>query len=273
MNNLSVRNSFFLPTGQEMQQMMEFCKTLSSCDYYRKMGPGGVLAIYLTAREMNLPLMACLNGGMYTFSGAVSLSAKLMNMMIHNVGHRVIVLHLDEKSCKLRFWRNDTVKELNNQECEYTIEMAQKAGYLSKDNWKKHTRNMLYARCLSEGARMYMSDVIMGAYVVGELGDEDGEIIPIMPDLISEMPPKEENKEIKMIEKDPGYDEFCLRYAIFEGMPKYEYIKMLCIKKKQTEIEMINYAMKNEERFIQVYEKWTEDQEKKNKEKSPSTST
>ncbi len=146
MSQLTVRNSFAMPIGQEMDQIISVCKVLATCPYYQKLGPGGVLAIYLTAREMNLPLMMCLNGGLYTFSGLVSLSAQLMNMMIVNAGHRADVLQLDEKACKIKFWRSDRPKDNCTFEYEYTIEMAAKAGYLGKDNWKKTPRDMVYSR-------------------------------------------------------------------------------------------------------------------------------
>ena len=170
MNQLALKNSFSMPMGQEMDQIVSVCKVLATCPYYQKLGPGGVLAIYLTAREMSLPLMMCLNGGMYTFSGVVSLSAQLMNMLIVNAGHRADVLHLDEKGCKIRFWRCDRPKDNCTFEYEYTIEMAAKAGYLGKDNWKKSPKDMNFSRCLSGGARKFMPDVIMNAYAIGELG-------------------------------------------------------------------------------------------------------
>ena len=75
------RVAYSLPQGQELAQLMDLCRTLGTCPYYIKMGAGGVLAVALTARELRLPFMMCLNGGMYTFDGKVSLSAQLMNMM------------------------------------------------------------------------------------------------------------------------------------------------------------------------------------------------
>jgi hypothetical protein len=53
MSQLTIRNSFAMPVGQEMDQIISVCKVLATCPYYQKLGQGGVLAIYLTAREMN----------------------------------------------------------------------------------------------------------------------------------------------------------------------------------------------------------------------------
>jgi hypothetical protein len=162
---------------KELGQVMDTCKMLAQSPYYTKMGPGGILAIWLTAREMGLPPMMCLNGGLYTFSGQVSLSGKVINTLIIQSGHRADVLHLDEKSCKIRFVRGDRKKgEGDTYEYEYTMEMAKNAGLTSKKNWQTNPRDMLYNRCISGGAIKFMPDVTCGAYAIGELPG-DGNII------------------------------------------------------------------------------------------------
>lgn len=164
----------------EIGQFMELAGVLATCPYYQKLGKGGILAIILTAKEMGLPAMACLNGGMYTFSGAVSLSAQLMNMMIVNAGHMVEVIKLDNKECTLRFTRKDRPKDRNSFTYSFTIEMAKDANLVGKTNWKTNPRDMLFNRCLSGGARKFMPDAIMNAYAIGEL-PEDGAIIDTLP--------------------------------------------------------------------------------------------
>lgn len=262
MSQLTVRNSFAMPVGQEMDQIISVCKVLATCPYYQKLGPGGVLAIYLTAREMNLPLMMCLNGGMYTFSGLVSLSAQLMNMMIVNAGHRADVLQLDDKVCRIRFWRSDRPKDNCTFEYEFTIEVAAKAGYLGKDNWKKSPKDMLFSRCLSGGARKFMPDVIMNAYAIGELGEEDGSIPAAMPDLATrsievyknaEEPPKEHEKALEH-EKIEGYEEFCQKHLREDD--KVAYVRKIAQATNKTETQIIDSAISNEAGFLTAFEKW-----------------
>jgi hypothetical protein len=272
MSQLTVRNSFAMPVGQEMDQIISVCKVLATCPYYQKLGPGGVLAIYLTAREMNLPLMMCLNGGMYTFSGLVSLSAQLMNMMIVNAGHRADVLQLDDKVCRIRFWRSDRPKDNCTFEYEFTIEVAAKAGYLGKDNWKKSPKDMLFSRCLSGGARKFMPDVIMNAYAIGELGEEDGSIPAAMPDLAlrsvevyksQEEAPKENPKQLEL-EKIEGYEEFCQKHLSEDD--KMAYIRKVAKASNKTEAHIIHSAIANESGFITNFNKWKAEQpEKKEK--------
>ena len=263
MSQLTTRSSFSMPVGQEMDQIISICKVLATCPYYQKLGPGGVLAIYLTAREMNLPLMMCLNGGMYTFSGLVSLSAQLMNMLIVNAGHRADVLHLDEKGCKIRFWRCDRPKDNCTFEYEYTIEMAAKAGYLGKDNWKKSPKDMTFSRCLSGGARKFMPDVIMNAYAIGELGEEDGTIPTAMPDLstrsIEVHKPQEEPPKAIEQEKAEGYEEFCQKHLCEDE--KVAYVRKIAQATNKTEAQIINSAVSNEAGFLTAFNKWKADQQ------------
>ncbi len=179
----------YFPTQKEMEEMINITKVLATCPYYQKLGPGGVLTIWLTAREMDLPPMMCLNGGLYTFSGQVTMSSKLMNMMITRAGHRVDILESSLTKCRLRFWRGDRPKGNDCFEWEYTIDDAKNANLLNKTNWKTNTRDMLFNRCMSGGAGKFMADVTMGAYLIGEMpGDDD--LVDTIPD------------EIKTISKD-----------------------------------------------------------------------
>lgn len=163
---------FSMPTLQETEQLVKFCQVMATSPFYQRLTAAGIMSIYLTAKELNLPFMACLNGGLYTFDGKVTVSAQLMNMMIINAGHRIRVVDLNSKRCEIEFFRGDRDGDQGKFKYEYTIEMAEKAGYLGKDNWKKNPRDMLFARCLSGGARKWFPDALMNAYVVDEIESE-----------------------------------------------------------------------------------------------------
>lgn len=169
---------------QEVGQLMQIAECLGTCPFYQKIGKGGVLAIWMTAREFNLPPMMCLNGGLYTFDGKVSLSAQLMHMMLLNAHIDVKVIELTDVACEIHFKRPGQEKAF---EYRFTIEMAVKAGYMAKDNWKKHTRDMLFNRCLSGGARKCAPDALMGAYSFGEIADsrgfDDSQMVNVMPEI------------------------------------------------------------------------------------------
>jgi hypothetical protein len=48
-------------------------------------------------------------------------------------------------------------------ESSFSIEEATKAGLTHKDTWKKHPKNMLFARALSNGCKWFCADVFSGA--------------------------------------------------------------------------------------------------------------
>ena len=174
---MQAQTSFLAPSANEIGQITEFCKVLANTPFYQKLGMGGVMAIYLSSRELQLPFMACLNGGLYTFDGKVTMSAQLMNMMIVQKGHYVKIVENTEKCCKLHFVRTDR-KNDNTFDYEFNIEMAIKAGYMNKSVWKQHTRDMLFARALSGGARKFMPDVLMNCYVHGEILEAEVDVTP-----------------------------------------------------------------------------------------------
>jgi hypothetical protein len=174
---MQAQNSFLAPSANEIGQITEFCKVLANTPFYQKLGVGGVMAIYLSSRELQLPFMACLNGGLYTFDGKVTMSAQLMNMMLVQKGHYVKIVENTEKCCKLHFVRTDR-KNDNTFDYEFNIEMAVKAGYMNKAVWRQHTRDMLFARALSGGARKFMPDVLMNCYVHGEILEAEVDVTP-----------------------------------------------------------------------------------------------
>jgi hypothetical protein len=66
-------------------------------------------------------------------------------------------------------------------EFTYAIEDAERAGLVKEgSSWVKYPQNMLFARAISSGVRLYCPDVFNGnlVYVPEEMGvqvDEDGE--------------------------------------------------------------------------------------------------
>jgi hypothetical protein len=54
---------------------------------------------------------------------------------------------------------------------DWTIERARKIGLAGKDNWKNYPRNMLRARCISEGVRAVYPGIAVGIYTSEEVMD------------------------------------------------------------------------------------------------------
>jgi len=56
-------------------------------------------------------------------------------------------------------------------EIEWTIDRARAAGLTDKDNWRAYPRQMLRARCISEGVRAVFPGVSVGTYSAEETAD------------------------------------------------------------------------------------------------------
>lgn len=265
---------FSMPNAQEMQSLIEFCKVMATAPFYQKLGPGGVMAIYLTAKEYDLPFMACLNGGLHTFDGKVTFSAIMIDALIIKAGHKADLLHLDEKKCVIRFTRGDRRNDSTYQPLvyEYTLDQANKAGYLKKNNWQTSPKDMLYSRCLTGGGRKHTPEVFVGVLVAGELvgDDRDSDITPLLPVNVAVstnlLPaPTESVESPKQLEhvKLPNYEEFCRQHGIMEGSDKHEYVKVIISKNpKMNEIQVVNSAIKNEQKFLDTFNKWLEEKTK-----------
>jgi hypothetical protein len=95
-------------------------------------------------------------------------NAGLQSSLIKGSGkYNYKVKHHDETKCTLEFYEKwDNSWEVMGLS-EYTMETATKAGLASKDNWRKHPKNMLFARALSNGCKWFCADVFNGA-VYGE---------------------------------------------------------------------------------------------------------
>jgi hypothetical protein len=108
--------------------------------------------------------------GIYIVKGRVTLSANLMAAAIKRQRPRYdyrVTEHTAE-SCSIEFLQDGE----HLGESTYSIQDATAAGLASSETWKKHPRNMLFARALSNGAKWFCPDIFGGGpiYTPDELG-------------------------------------------------------------------------------------------------------
>lgn len=287
-NNYMVRHAnSFMPSMQELEQLGRLCHTLAQAPFYQKLGAGGVLAIWLTARELNLPPMMALNGGLHNIEGKVSMSAQLMNMMIINAGHEIEVLYLTDQGCAIRFTR--VYKSGKRKSDEYAFEMkdAQRAKYFGepgpngtwlskpKANWTMYPRDMFFARALSGGAKKFLPEVMMNCYVFGEIEDAEAEEIQSSHEFVSNIvpvgqPPEPKAQVETTAELEPKAQveapkpeitqekivEFKEKFGIGSQSDHEKYLTAISEKCKKNKDDMIVCAAMNEKGFIEAFDKW-----------------
>lgn len=265
------KNFFSMPSPEELYHLTEFCKIMAASPFYKKLGAGGVMSIYLTAKEYDLPFMACLNGGLHDVDGKVTFSGLMVNALILKAGHKADLVHLDDNICTIHFTRGDrTEPDYKGLSFSYTREEARIAGYLDKKNWRTSLKPMLFNRCVTGGARICMAEVMLGVLLSGELtgttSDEN-----IMPDLF---PPQTTNLLTNSVEssnnagaisyeKAENWNEFCEKHAISEGTECFCYLKEIAESSNKNFITTVNRAIAAEEKFLEMFEKWKSKREKK----------
>jgi hypothetical protein len=126
-----------------------------------------ILACVASGRELGLGDMESLRS-LYVVDGRPTLSAELMCRLIRRAGHS-ITGNFAPDTVTAKGTRVDNGDEMT---VTWTMEMAARAGLASKNNWKHYPESMLWARSVSQLARMLFADVLGGlVYTPEELGD------------------------------------------------------------------------------------------------------
>lgn len=161
-----------IPSEHEIFVYQTMAEQAVSSKMYRGIGEkAGVMMIMLAARELNIPPMQALNGGLNIINGKVEISARMMSALIRKAGHQIRIDESTETSCTLTGCRSDTRE---SAQVTFTIAEANKAGLIkSGGGWTKWPKDMLFARALSRLARQLFSDVIGMGYVEGEISVQE----------------------------------------------------------------------------------------------------
>lgn len=116
-----------------------------------------IMATILKGRALGLDDMHALTA-IHFIEGKPTLSAETMVMLARRAGHS-ITGEYGEGKVTARGSRGDTGDEMT---VTWTLEMAQRASLMGKDNWKKYPEAMLWARAASQLCRMLFADVLAG---------------------------------------------------------------------------------------------------------------
>ena len=136
----------------------------------------------LAGQELGIGPVTALTG-IYIVKGRVTLSANLIAASIKRGGkYNYRVKELTDERCVIAFFEG---KEAVG-ESAFSMADAKRAELANGDNWKKYPRNMLFARAISNGAKVFTPDIFGGAvYTPDELGEsvdgETGEVIEHTP--------------------------------------------------------------------------------------------
>lgn len=235
-----------LPSDHEMMVYTTMAKQAVESKMYKGIGDqAGVMMIMLAARELGIPAMQALNGGINIINGKVEISARMMSALIRKAGHQIQIRESTDNTCILLGRRADNG---DTATVSYTLAEAQKAGLVkASGGWVKNPKDMCFARAISRLARQLFSDVIGIGYVEGEIKQVDAE--PIPPDDI----PKEEiviEDETEWLKKFLDmFDQDDKHFAI-------EYLNAVQQHFGWNRVQTIKELMKDEKRMFDKFNAW-----------------
>lgn len=141
---------------------------------------GEILAVILAGRELGLGPMVSLRS-IHLIKGKVVLAADTQLALMRAAGVKVRWLKDGtDGEAQLELRREGDAPHVSR----FTLQMAQQAGLMGNDTWRKHPAAMLRARCVSAAGKAYMPDALAGCYVPGELDDvEPSPVLSVVPSL------------------------------------------------------------------------------------------
>ena len=137
----------------------------------------------MIGHEMGMGLVQSMNS-LYVIDGKVHMDSHAIRNTAVMAGYTIKTLELDETKCVLEWSYTDPqskkVEVLGTS--EFTWEDATKAKLTEKYNWKQFPKDMLFARAITRGARMYANRAFANqpVYEREEIQD-NGQYIDIGP--------------------------------------------------------------------------------------------
>jgi hypothetical protein len=250
--SVAIRESS-IPSEHEMMVYQTMAEQAVSSKMYKGIGEkSGVMMIMLSARELRIPAMQALNGGLNIINGKVEISARMMGALIRKAGHKVSIEESSETICTLvgRRWDTD-----ESQSASFTITEAQRAGLIKPGGgWTKWPKDMLYARALSRLSRQLFQDVIGIGYVEGEIKETDMEIIPFPQEEREDMEKKIEDTLILQNQKT----ELAELFAPEDKETLKQYIEVVMKHFSWSEGDTLMHFMKDPVATKEKFNSWKE---------------
>lgn len=134
----------------------------------------------LAGKELGLTPFQSMSG-IYFVSGRMALQANILSGLVKkSKKYDFIITKITDEGCDIDFFDvSDKDNKVKLGSSSFGKTDAAKAGLINKENYKNYPRNMFYARALSNGARWFTPDAIMGYHSVEELQDTEPEQLPI----------------------------------------------------------------------------------------------
>jgi hypothetical protein len=164
-----------LPTGEEIETSYRVAKGLSASGFFKDARQAEqAFAKILLGRDLGLSPTQAMTS-IHIVEGKPELSANLQAQLVRSYrgpdgeryGYRVLE-HTDE-ACAIEFRMREQGADWEVIGTErFTMDDARRAGLAGRGPWKSYPRNMLWARCMSNGVNFHCPEVARGLRVFHE---------------------------------------------------------------------------------------------------------
>jgi len=127
----------------------------------------------MAGSELGLPPFASMTG-IHIIQGKPTLGSNVLATLVKNdPRYDYRIKQADDTACVLTWYEHG--EKIGS--AGFTIDEAAEAGLTGKDNWRKYTSDMLFARAISRGARRFAPGIFGGApvYTPDEMGVDTNE--------------------------------------------------------------------------------------------------
>lgn len=172
-----VRFESRMPRGVEINEIGALAESLAKSRMFKDaLGTYQAFAKLLFGRDLGLSATAAMTG-VHIIEGKPEIGSNLQAQMVKSYigpeGERYDYRVLEHSAtvCEIEFSRRRDGEWNVLGTSRYTMEDATKAGLALKDNYRKHPKNMLFARSLSDGVAFHCPEVTGGirTYHEGEI--------------------------------------------------------------------------------------------------------
>ena len=278
------------PTVKNFDLLRQYCEILSSSPCYSQMGGmAAIMAVVMTAQELDIGPMAALNGGLHLIpvfdkttgkikSSQICMSYDMILAKIRKAGHMIQEIENTPEKVVLKGIRCDTKEELIVSMTLKQARDAQLTHYAdgkpkTSSIWYKDLESMLWKSCIRKLSKRLFSDVtnaISSPDDVDQQEEEEEEnaknIIMIPKQEIASIEKIEVEENKLLIENQDQSDQikiFKEKYRLeSEDSDAYKFLKSTCEKSKRNMDWIIEYSMKNEEYFKSQMDEWVKTNEK-----------
>lgn len=161
--------SLALRPQQSLSDLIRIGEVMAQSGYFQdsKSAAQAIVKV-LAGAEIGIGPFASMTG-IHIIQGKPAIGANIIATLIKNDSrYDYRVRRCDAEACEIEFFEQG--QSLGT--AAFTMKEGQAAGLTNKDNWRKFPSDMLFARCITRGARRFTPGVFGGApvYTPEELG-------------------------------------------------------------------------------------------------------